>query len=333
MNYQLDKYNLMINDINSISDLKIKSDNNVFVIDKNVKNFYNLENIIKNSPEYIYHASEENKNYYELEKIYNFFLESNVNRKTTIVAIGGGITCDIAAYAASTYKRGCELILVPTTLLAMVDAAIGGKTAINFHNIKNCIGSFYPAKEIFLIPEFLTSLSNNILQSGVAEVVKTLLISNNLELLKKTNITKATILEAMKVKMQICQADLYEQNVRKKLNLGHTFGHVLESCSGYSISHGIGVALGMRIAAKLSLELDKITTARFDEINGILDNFGLPKYDREFFPNVTNDTLKNILLQDKKFAQKQTIILFNNKGVYIENSFQIDYIIRSFFSE
>ena len=331
MDYKLDKFDVRIKDLNYISELIIEAESKVFVIDKNVWEKHKLESIIANSPKYVYSASEENKNYYELEKIYDFFLKSNVNRKTTIIAIGGGITCDLAAYAASTYKRGCELILVPTTLLAMVDAAIGGKTAINFHNIKNCIGSFYPAKEIFIINEFLKTLSEDIYLNGVAEVVKTLFISNDIKLLKDSNISKEVLLTAVNKKMQICQADLYEQNIRKKLNLGHTFGHVLESCFEYTIPHGICVALGMRIAAKLSLRLNKITNSRFNEINEILDSFGLPKYYCSYYPRVTINKLKNILIQDKKFTKIPTIILFDNEGVYVENSLNLEVIAQSFF--
>jgi 3-dehydroquinate synthase len=250
-----------------------------------------------------------------------------------IIAIGGGITTDIAAYAASTFKRGCRLWLVPSTLLGMIDAAIGGKTAVNFHKIKNCLGSFYPAQKIIIDLEFLKTLDAEALLSGWAEIIKIYLISGlESELIDNAEPDlRNVIARSIQQKIKICQKDLYEENQRKLLNLGHTFGHVIESISEYKISHGRAVALGLRLAARLSFQKGIISDQRYAEINCLLDKYSFPQYKQDYLPQTSAKDLEIILAQDKKFGNRPLLVLFSEKGTYLDHDCSISEICKQFF--
>ena len=286
----------------------------VFLIDKNVYTLFKekLDLIKQDSPFYLFEATEINKNINEIIKIYSFFIENNVTRETFIIGIGGGITTDIAAFAASTFKRGCRLQLIPTTFLGMIDAAIGGKTAINFNGIKNNIGTFYPGEKVIINPRFLDTLPEKEMKNGRVECIKIALIkiSPLFDMLKSKINIKGIIEKAVQLKLEICEKDLEDREERRLLNLGHTFGHVLESISDYQISHGEAVAIGIRIAAYISNELGYLNKSDLEKIYSLLDLYNLPTR----IPANYVDKLKkhglNILLKDKKSTSKLNIILF-----------------------
>lgn len=293
----------------------------IFVVDKKVFGLYEkkLSCIWKDRPLFLFDAKEKNKSLSYLEMIFHFFLENKVKRETIIFAIGGGITLDIAALASSIFKRGCRLILMPTTFLGMIDAAIGGKTAVNFQNYKNLIGSFYPAEKIYINLNFLETLSSTEKLQGWAECVKIALIEND-ELLRtisaRQEITENIIKKAIELKLSFCEQDLFDSSERRKLNLGHTFGHVLESLSEFRLSHGEAVSLGMRAAAKFSYEENLISKIRYDQINNILNKFDFPKKIRSKISNWKERALK-ILQQDKKFEEKNVVICFQKETITI----------------
>ena len=214
--------------------------------------------ILKNIPYFLFDAKEANKNISYFNEIINFFQKENINREFYIICFGGGITTDIGAFAASTYMRGCKLLLIPTTFLAMIDAAIGGKTAINFNQIKNNVGSFYPADVVIINQDFLTTLPEAEILNGWAECLKVALIDGGdlyeKLFLKRQQIEQSILQEAIKIKVDICNEDLYDNKRRQLLNLGHSVGHIIEVVSDYSISHGISVAIGIKVIAKISLE-------------------------------------------------------------------------------
>ncbi len=203
-------------------------------------------------------------------------IDFSAQRSALFVGIGGGVITDMTAFASSIFKRGAHVELVPTTLLSMVDAAVGGKTGCDFSSYKNMIGTFFPAQKIHIMPFFITTLPESEYRSGMAEVVKTAAlyrgdlftkIENNPQSLKDR--TSALVNELIKAsvnaKAKVVEQDLTEKNIRMLLNLGHTFGHALESCAGLgTISHGDAVAWGMARAAKLSLKL-KLTTRDYCE--------------------------------------------------------------------
>ncbi|WP_407397605.1 3-dehydroquinate synthase family protein [Treponema sp.] len=184
-------------------------------------------------------------------------LDSNFNRNCLFIAIGGGVITDMTAFAASMFKRGVDVEFVSTTMLADVDAAVGGKTGCDFGNYKNMIGAFYPAKKLHVFSDFVKSLSQKEYISGLAEAIKTAFLFDKemLELFKNerdkvlardSEILNRLISGCTKAKAKIVHEDLREKGSRAFLNLGHTFGHALEAVSGLGeITHGEGVAWGM----------------------------------------------------------------------------------------
>lgn len=213
-------------------------------------------------------------------------IDSNAKRSAVFTGIGGGVITDMTAFAASIFKRGATCELVPTTLLSMVDAAIGGKTGCDFDSYKNMIGSFFPAQKIHIIPSFIQSLPENEYRSGMAEVVKTALLYSK-ELFEKL-VSKPEILQNRKdplveemikicvnAKAAVVEQDLTEKNIRMQLNLGHTFGHALETRAGLGkVSHGDAVAWGMARAAELSKKIGLCTENYVQTVKSALSSFG-----------------------------------------------------------
>lgn len=197
-------------------------------------------------------------------KIISSALDADFSRKDLFVGIGGGVICDLTAFAASIFKRGANVEFVPTTLLAMVDASIGGKTGCDFSNYKNMIGSFYPARKLYYWPEFILSLTENQYNSGLAEAFKTaILFDKELFDLFETSSQKIknrdkAILDLMiqkcvAAKAKIVEQDFTEKGIRTYLNLGHTYGHGFETLAGLGVvTHGQAVAWGIGRAVTLS---------------------------------------------------------------------------------
>ena len=210
---------------------------------------------------------ERSKSWSAAQRILQTALDAGLGRDGLIVGIGGGMICDLAAFAASLFMRGCRLILVPTSLLAMVDAAIGGKTAINFGGYKNMAGTFYPAQQIFIAVSVLNSLPEREFRSGLGEVIKTALLGDTdlLDMLSSRKegilardpvLMEETVRRCIAVKAAIVEEDLRETSKRAFLNLGHTFAHAVEAASGYRLwSHGQAVAWGLVQAAVVSERL------------------------------------------------------------------------------
>lgn len=241
----------------------------IVIIDEKISEIYGINDNINNI--ITIQATEENKSYFTINKIYSKMLGNGVDRNTEIIGIGGGITCDIAAYAASTFMRGLKLRLVPTTLLAQCDAAIGGKNGINFNGAKNIIGTIRQPEEIIIDIAFLNSLPDNVFSEGFAEIIKIAAIADEelFEMLEKMTFDcnyynedelEKIIQRAVYNKLLIVQQDEKESGLRRILNFGHTLAHSLEAV--YGISHGQAVALGMDFAAKLS-------TKRYNADSGI----------------------------------------------------------------
>lgn len=186
-----------------------------------------------------------------LSKIYRFLISNSAGRKDLILNLGGGMISDLGGFAAATYMRGIKYINIPTTLLGMVDSSFGGKTAINFDGIKNVIGSFHSAAITIICPEFIYTLPNSEIKSGMGEVIKYTMISNDVTLPLDSGIPSLElILNCCRVKIHYVELDALDNGKRKILNFGHTFGHAFESGSHFSLSHGEAVGLGMLAAVK-----------------------------------------------------------------------------------
>ncbi len=256
------------------------------------------------------------KNLQELNLIYEFLLKERVQRNMTVFVFGGGTLTDLAAFAVSTFKRGVHLELIPTTVVGMVDASLGGKTAFDIHHLKNMIGTFYPASVVYFCHDFLKSIEPVDILNGWAEIVKIYLIHKEMELPEKLDINylppKEVIWEAAKLKMAICASDLRDREGRRMLNLGHSFAHVLESISLCDIPHGIAVVFGIHAAALLSFRLSRINEKTMNRIRNLFHDFPLAEYvTEELIHNVQKDGI-DALSQDKKAEHDVKLVLFTD---------------------
>ena len=203
-------------------------------------------------------AGEECKSLEVAAQVWQTLLEGGADRRHVIVNRGGGSVCDLGGFVAAGYKRGIRHIQVPTSLLAMVDAAIGGKTAVDFGGVKNSIGHFYPASLICIEPDFLETLPQEELVNGRMEMVKTAAVADSMMFRrfidsdKALEIAKQDMVTVARIKNRIAKVDPCDQGIRKILNFGHTFGHAIEVYR--QLPHGLAVGVGMRVAMYLSVK-------------------------------------------------------------------------------
>lgn len=267
---------------------------------------------------------ESRKNWQTVEQVLQFATERQISRAGTFLIIGGGVTTDLASFAASIYCRGIKHVLVPSTLLAMVDAAFGGKSGINFLGYKNMLGTFSPAQSIYIFPPLLSTLSQKEITSGIAEAIKSALLGDT-ALFALLRAKQAAIIEqrdltviseviqrSLAVKASFVEKDFNDSGVRAYLNLGHTFAHALESISNFALwSHGEAVAWGIAQAMRLGLILKKTDQRYADTVLHLLHAFG---YQTEI-EDLDWNALLAALLHDKKTV-KTTIkfIIQNNFG-------------------
>jgi 3-dehydroquinate synthase len=214
-------------------------------------------------------CGEQAKQWESVERIITMAKAHNFGRDDRFIGLGGGVICDITAFVASIYMRGCSLTLIPTTLLAMVDASLGGKTAIDLGKTKNLVGTFYPAQEIIICPATLATLSDDEYHNGLGEVLKHALLAQNDDLMQFLKTFHKEILErnstvlhsllaaSLRVKQYYVEQDALEQHgVRDALNLGHTFAHALETVGSLTqYAHGEAVAWGITKALQVGLHL------------------------------------------------------------------------------
>ncbi len=280
---------------------------NLIVTDENVAKFH-LEKIKqrigRDIPCIILPPGEERKNLETVSYLWRSFLENGLDRKSTVIALGGGVVCDLTGFAASTYMRGVDWIAIPTTLLAMVDAALGGKTGIDLPEGKNLVGSFHPPNLVLADPSLLLSLPERELRSGMAEVVKHGVISDP-ELFEmcsrdmdwvKQNLEEI-VKRAMAVKIKIIEEDPYEKGLRAALNLGHTVGHAIELASGFELRHGEAIAIGMATESKYAERIGIARKGISDAICKVLSELGLPI---EYPNNISREEIIRLMRVDKK---------------------------------
>lgn len=273
-------------------------------------------------------SGEENKNIESVINIWEYFIENGADRKSILINLGGGLLCDVGGFAASTFKRGFEFINIPTTLLAQVDASIGGKTGINFNKLKNEIGIINPPSKIFISPTFFNSLDSKNILSGYAEMIKHALLDSedHFNTLQNFEFNKATyhqiqeiISRSVEFKNNIVVQDPLEKNIRKSLNFGHTIGHAFESFAqrrNLQLLHGEAVALGLipelyLSHMKLGLNIEQLKK---------IQQFILSKYQKFFIKTTDIDELVELMMHDKKNENNKIIFtLLKDMGAFEVN--------------
>lgn len=269
---------------NLLESLKKQGNRIVIVADRNLQDPYGSKLAQRLNAHLLLISTGENAKTKETsEMIENELFKLKYGRDTTLIALGGGVTTDLVGFVASIYLRGIDLILIPTTLLSMVDASIGGKTAIDTPFGKNLIGSFYFPRAIVMDLDTLKTLPGKERFNGLAEILKMGLISDS-SILRDEIINNEMILKSIRAKIDIVEQDPLEKGRRRILNFGHTIGHGLEAISGYTMSHGEAVALGCLAESHLSMDLGYLSEDQFEQIHSLYQRFSLhlPKaYDRK----------------------------------------------------
>lgn len=262
--------------------------------------------LLKEVPHYELDATEPHKQIKSLMPLWQAWSQDHLDRNTLVVLLGGGVLCDMGGFAASVFKRGIDFACIPTTLLAMADASVGGKTAVDLGEVKNVIGSFRRPIAVAIDPVFLKTLPQSEYLSGMAEVLKMQLIGNRKfqpEAIKETfepqHFSEELLHFAIKRKARITRLDFEEKNIRKTLNFGHTFGHAFEALAlhqGRPIPHGYAIAHGMLCEMFLSISQCGLKPEKFLETARLIRSvFGLFDYKKEDIP-----TLIEYMRNDKK---------------------------------
>ena len=309
------EYDVIVDHFQRVANLLSTVHNPMIVTDENVEKFH-LEKVASalhavglEPKSLVLPAGENHKNLDTVSRVWNAFLENGLDRKSTVIALGGGVIGDLAGFAASTYMRGIRWIGVPTTLLSMVDASLGGKTGFDLPQGKNLVGSFYPPKLVLADPQFLSTLPEREFNSGMAEVVKHGIISDP-ELFNlcsrgvdwvKGNLEQI-VRHAMAVKIKIIEADPYEKGIRAALNLGHTVGHAVELVSEFELRHGEAIAIGMVMEARYAERIGVAQPGLSNTIMDILSSLGLPVKIPDHLP--PNEILRAMRVDKKKEAAR-----------------------------
>ena len=264
-------------------------------------------------------ASEEHKTIASLQRVWDFLMENGATRSDIVVNIGGGYISDIGGMAAATYRRGMRYINVPTTLLAMVDASVGGKTGINYRGMKNYVGVFHAPEEVRLYPHFLRTLPNRELLSGFAELLKTALLDSEqfagdamawLEDWSEHGWTtdlserlEELIRRAVACKERYVASDPYDQGLRHALNLGHTIGHAIEEVQMGKMPHGYAVMFGLVAELYLSVVLQGLDRRWLQQVTSLM----VSRYHRPECKCSDYDRLITLMHEDKKNEDEEHI--------------------------
>ena len=302
--------------------IKEYGDNVIFIFDGNTRNLVSVDS----KKALVLPAGEEYKNYKSIGLILDKALDLSLARDSLFIAIGGGVICDMTAFASSIYMRGARCVLVPTTLLSMVDASVGGKSGIDYAGYKNIVGTFFPAEDILICLETLSTLSDKEFLCGLGEVVKHAFLSPDDKLYDYLSLNADRILSrdldalkevvrlSLEVKKHFIELDPEEKKgIRSFLNLGHTFGHALESITNYQISHGEGVAWGTLKAFDAGVRIG-VTPEEYR--NKALKLFSLYPFSSSFrIPEDRLDDFIKAISKDKKKSKGSVkFVLMKGQG-------------------
>lgn len=327
------------NPVNILLDLEYKA----FVIDEKVYHIYK-NTILKDIPPEIvllFAAKEKKKTLSGVQEIYDFLLKNSAKRNLTLITIGGGILQDVSGFVSSTLYRGINWILLPTTLLSQADSCIGSKTSINYKGYKNLIGSFYPPSEVWIDPNFISTLENQDYYSGLGEVIKlhiiggqsyiTNLISDFESLRSKDILTiEKCIYSSLQIKLNYINEDEFDLGKRNLLNYGHCVGHAIESITNFRIPHGQSVILGMIIANRVAVNRSLLSEKKclYYENYLLLPSLITPLHAEEF----NLDAIIKAMGRDKKRTGKDlALVMIKENGNLVRvNNLKHDEVIRAF---
>jgi 3-dehydroquinate synthase len=314
-------FSQLIKDLNK-TDFKVLvvCDSNVYKLHKN--RIDDLLNSKKNFYVYAFNSTERNKNLRNTGLIYKYLMKNNFSRKDSIIALGGGIVGDVAGFVAATYMRGIPFYQVPTTLLSVVDSSVGGKTGVNFLEVKNLIGAFYQPEKVYADLNFLETLPLKEIISGAGEIFKYafladeenyLLIRNRLaKLLSEKKFDENLFARCIKLKSSVVENDEKEiSGLRKVLNLGHTFAHAFESTMKFQIKHGEAVIAGIFASLIVSKKLGLVSES---ELKKYLSDFQFLPINKKLFSIDLNTVIK-FMKSDKKTSEgKIKLVLISKPG-------------------
>ena len=294
------------------------SENAFIVTDSNVSALYLDETIscisscFTGVSYYVIEAGEASKTLANAEKIVKAMTAAGITRDDIVIALGGGVVGDLAGFCAAIYMRGIDFIQIPTTLLSQIDSSIGGKTAVDMDDYKNMIGAFHNPVLVYENSGCLKTLPKDQVLSGMGEVIKSALLGDErlwnylLEALSNKDIMEAdpeTLIHILYgtclVKKKVVEEDPFDTGKRAVLNLGHTFGHAVEKCAGFGLSHGVCVALGTICASYISLRRGYISKEEYDSIYGFIQGIGLETAVPEKY-SLTKDAVAAAMSKDKK---------------------------------
>ncbi len=276
---------------------------------------------LNNAPVLVIPEGEANKNLDQVSKVYEELLRLNLVRNSVLLNLGGGVITDLGGFAASTFKRGIQYINIPTTLMGMVDAAIGGKTAVNVNLFRNIAGVFAQPLSVFIFPKFLETLSKVEIQSGWAEMMKHALLTSGQawEAFQQYDTLQSppdALIEAnARFKESVVNSDFHDQNRRQILNLGHTTAHALESWNlqqNLEIPHGFAVAAGIFIEAELAMRIGTgLSSGECREIQQYIST----QFPKVIIEENSVDKIISLMRNDKKNKQQITFSLLESIGM------------------
>lgn len=303
------------------------------IIDNNVKMLYSemLEDALKNYAHIGIDAIEPQKSYQGIIPVIEHLIENGFRKNHRLIAIGGGITQDITAFISSIMYRGVSWLFLPTTLLAQGDSCIGSKTSINFGIYKNQIGGFYPPNKIFIYPDFIDTLSEAELKSGIGEMLHYFIVAgksdfdmfreNYQQAFTDKEVLAKIISRSLEIKKSYIEIDEFDKKERQVFNYGHSFGHAIESLTNYRVPHGIAVSYGMDIANFISVKMGFIPQQTRDEIRIVTEDiwqgFDINDIDLDFFKIALSKDKKNV-------GTKLGLILNKGYGKIFKNIMDAD---------
>ena len=315
---------------NQVSDIQSYIQDGIVIVDAKVYDLY--KNCLP-SDCILFDCIEQNKTLDGSITIFRELIKRKVKSNGKVIAIGGGILQDVVGFVCSTYCRGIQYDLVPTTLLSQCDSCIGGKTSINFESVKNILGTFYPPNSILVCPEFINTLTNEDRLSGMGELIKFNILKNTTQNIDSNIDLIDLIYDGLSYKASIIQIDEFDKKERKFLNFGHTFGHALESISNYKIPHGTAVLFGILIANKVSNFLGLLSLTKESELFDLI--YPYIKHQQIEDGWFDFDNLISIIKHDKKNTGTTNMVLLTDtepKIVPIESEEVLDLILKNVYA-